>query len=850
MSRSAAATTLFQEIPPAKLGPELREIGWDSIFDQCSLDELDEVKFALKVMQYTLEDVAERKCRGLETVPDAVQRLLSGQYAQASQRSLIKDDTLPYVLTIAPHVKSSQRLKLNVRQIMGCFSFTQSLGWAEGWQPLQNGARQHLARLGQELDFLYQRAGLREKLGHYGVIATTAVSDNNHHGNTSTSISNPQAQDDDSRTSSATSQSLWLQQLIPTQFCSRTICENAPDLASSVNLECIYTHFLRMLATALDKAFQDKVKRVLAQHDIKFVHYSGGIKSFERMLMKARSEADYANRPMPRPSYNNDIVRCLITFETVGDMQRGIELLKTLFHDGYNKFENGMAWSDEEAQARHHLRLILATGRFVVDSMPTIGHCRSDVAVQQLWREYVATQKVPSFVGRSTWKDYFQQAAAWINTLPDDAPLWMNCEVQMLLRPYTEARRGMHELYKINRATSYVSLYADYASLQEQEALRRQYVQDGDSVVKEACRDGKVEALRRLLLSEEGGTAMTSTTALNAAFLIACDYAQDGCVQELVARVDAQTLSKGLLRCVHPKSDFSLTVQDQGRAHIVQTLLAQGAVVEVTDDSLSINAALVWASENGFTGCVEQLLSAKAEVDSAVQRMSALWRATFDGQVDCVRLLLKAKAEVDKVKSATGASPTFMAAQNGHSETLRLLVKAKADVHLAKGNGVTPLMKAAQSGHVGAVQLLIRAKASTTVNHHANNGTTAAVRAAGNGHVQVLQLLVRAKASVNLRTSRHGATPLFLAAEGGHVGALQYLLSAKANVDTAANDGEAPIHTAAAHGQTATLRLLLDAKANTKCRYQGRTAEGWATKNKHSDVLKLLRQWKTQTKHQ
>ena len=80
MSHSAAATTLFQEIPPAKLGPELREIGWDSIFDQCSLDELDEVKFALKVMQYKLEDVAERKCRGLEAVPDAVQRLLNGQF--------------------------------------------------------------------------------------------------------------------------------------------------------------------------------------------------------------------------------------------------------------------------------------------------------------------------------------------------------------------------------------------------------------------------------------------------------------------------------------------------------------------------------------------------------------------------------------------------------------------------------------------------------------------------------------------------------------------------------------------------------------------------------------------------
>ena len=127
MLRSFAAASL-RGINPSKLGPELRKINWDSIFRQASLDDLDDVKFSLRVILHSLEEEEKEKCRQLEEIPATVQQLLNaanyyGNQSRSNRKSLVKN-AVPYVLKIVPRVKVNERLKMNVRRLLAINHFS------------------------------------------------------------------------------------------------------------------------------------------------------------------------------------------------------------------------------------------------------------------------------------------------------------------------------------------------------------------------------------------------------------------------------------------------------------------------------------------------------------------------------------------------------------------------------------------------------------------------------------------------------------------------------------------------------------------------------------------------------
>ena len=55
-----------------------------------------------------------------------------------------------------------------------------------------------------------------------------------------------------------------------------------------------------------------------------------------------------------------------------------------------------------------------------------------------------------------------------------------------------------------------------------------------------------------------------------------------------------------------------------------------------------------------------------------------------------LRALIEAGADVNKAMD-NGATPLYMAAQNGHEAVVRALIEFGADVNKARDNGRTPL---------------------------------------------------------------------------------------------------------------------------------------------------------------
>lgn len=70
-----------------------------------------------------------------------------------------------------------------------------------------------------------------------------------------------------------------------------------------------------------------------------------------------------------------------------------------------------------------------------------------------------------------------------------------------------------------------------------------------------------------------------------------------------------------------------------------------------------------------------------------------------------VRYLLQQGAEKDQALDA-GATPLFMAAQEGHLEIVRVLLAAGADHQKARRDGATAVSIARQEGHWEVVRLL------------------------------------------------------------------------------------------------------------------------------------------------
>ena len=102
--------------------------------------------------------------------------------------------------------------------------------------------------------------------------------------------------------------------------------------------------------------------------------------------------------------------------------------------------------------------------------------------------------------------------------------------------------------------------------------------------------------------------------------------------------------------------------------------------------------------------------------------------------VELVDLLLKAGADA-KAANRYGATPLYVACQNGSAPVIERLLKAGADAKAASPDGETMLMTAARTGKVEAVKLLLANGADPHVDWENDKPTVVALREIAEGKI-------------------------------------------------------------------------------------------------------------------
>ena len=737
------SSKLLNNSNPAALAQTLNLCNWYSFFADTSLDDLETFNAALDNVKDALRETIAAKARQLEELPECAQLLCDSIVGDDATHEKRIVDTVKYVVEILPCAHVSARLKSNVRRILGAGSyFTTNLGWARQWDTLRAQCKKSLMALGLPLELLFKQENLRDRLGCYTPpLSSMSVADTNSHTATATNDGH----------STDTTTAL---QLIPSQCSGDQFQEDA--YLTNLELECVYLHFLRMLALAINGAFQSKVQDVLTSAEIQHTFSAAEVKSYERMYTKMMSWSDHAQLPRPRPAHNLDVIRCLVMFESAGDMRRAFDAVPHAFTGTtYSKFKNGMSLSEKEVEEAYYLRLVLGSGKFEFSGHQTIGELRSDPEVQKVWRRYVDTSTVPPFVSPQKWHQQATLAQSWLNDLPKDTPVYVHGEVQMVLRRYKLTRDRMHESYKIIRAVDPAALNQDYARHKVSWEAGERFRKDGDSELNCACRDGTEGALPRLL-------STATASVIGRGIEIASRYGHRGCVARLLSKAKEMGLTvashapQALVAAAKgdgrraPRRNFDVATAESGwfdlednkRCSIAQMLLDHG--VNVNSSDIGSKTALYWAAARSYSNLVQLLITRHADVNLATKNKDTPLHFAGNGAI--VRLLCKAGADVNNADNRLGSSPLDVHAERWLLEPVQMLIECRANVHQTRPDGSSALYGASENGDAAVVRVLLDARAQ--VDQRNKNGASPLAAACQYGHPEVAGMLVDANADV------------------------------------------------------------------------------------------------------
>lgn len=216
-----------------------------------------------------------------------------------------------------------------------------------------------------------------------------------------------------------------------------------------------------------------------------------------------------------------------------------------------------------------------------------------------------------------------------------------------------------------------------------------------------------------------------------------------------------------------------------------------------------------------------------------------LHRAVRCGWYPMVKFLLENVLQ-DQINTPKrdGATPLFLAAQEGHCGLVQLLITTGAALDLSDEDGISPLYIAAYQGHNDVVEILLEAGADP--NQLGKDSTSPLYIASQEGYANIVEMLAERGADINA-ADREGTTPLLMAAQEGRTASVAVLLSYGSGVDATTSRGVRPVHSAAQNGHLKILQMLTAYGAQTAVTTQsGTTALRLAVDFGHDDVAAWL----------
>ena len=171
----------------------------------------------------------------------------------------------------------------------------------------------------------------------------------------------------------------------------------------------------------------------------------------------------------------------------------------------------------------------------------------------------------------------------------------------------------------------------------------------------------------------------------------------------------------------------------------VKELLSKGIDPNTVDPNGE--PALVVAARLGFTGTVDALLAAKANVNAkSTVGDNAIMMAALNGHLELVRKFRLRGAQID----GGGWTPLIYAATGGHDAVVTYLLSEGAAINATSPNGTSALMMATRESKASTVHLLIARGAD--VNHRNQNGASALAWAVRGNEQEIAAALRRAGA--------------------------------------------------------------------------------------------------------
>lgn len=188
-----------------------------------------------------------------------------------------------------------------------------------------------------------------------------------------------------------------------------------------------------------------------------------------------------------------------------------------------------------------------------------------------------------------------------------------------------------------------------------------------------------------------------------------------------------------------------------------------------------------------------------------------------NGNPAVVRCLVKEFGAAVNVGNQAGATPLFIAAQEGHLVVMRRLVKdLHADVSIATHDGWTLLVISAQKGHKAVVRCLIK-EFGVDVNQADQKGYTPLYLAAQEGHLAVVRCLAKQIGTDVNQAIHDGTTPLSIAPQNGHLSVLRCLIEELgADINQPKHREATPFMIAAKMGYQNDVAYLLKRGANSQ----------------------------------